>query len=75
MAGFEIGDLSAGSESGLVGQHDRLDSVAEPEFGQYASDVGFHGGFGKVELGADLGIGQAAGDGSKHVEFAWGEHL
>lgn len=60
-------------EAGLVGQHDCLDTVAEAEFGQHAADVRLDGGLAEVELGGDLGIGEAPGEAEQYVALPVGE--
>jgi hypothetical protein len=46
-------------EPGLVGQHDRLDAIAETELLEDVGDVGLDGGLADVQLFADLRVGQA----------------
>ena len=58
---------------GLVGQHDRLDAVAEPELHEHAGDVGLDRRLGDDQLGGDLGVREAAGDELEDLELAGGE--
>jgi hypothetical protein len=44
-------------QSGLVGEHDRLNPVAEAELLEDVRDVRLHGRFADVELLADLCVG------------------
>src|SRR4051795_7364756 len=46
----------------LVGEHDRLDPVAEPELAQHLGDVRLHRLRGDVQGGRDLGVGSAPGE-------------
>ena len=46
----------------LVGEHDRLDPVAEAELLEDVRDVHLHGRFADVDLLADLCVGQAGRD-------------
>jgi hypothetical protein len=39
-----------------------LDPVAESQFAEDATDVGFDGAFGEVELVGDFSVGQVPGD-------------
>ncbi len=49
-------------ETGFVGEDDGLHAVAQVEFLEDASDVGFHGSVADDELGGDLGVREAARD-------------
>jgi hypothetical protein len=60
-------------ESGLVGQHDRLRTVAQPELLQQASDVRLDGRVADEELGADLGVGESARDQAEHLHLPGGQ--
>src|SRR5207248_10818479 len=57
-------------ESRLVREHDCLDAVAEVELLEDVGDVCLDGGVADVELFADLGVREAAGDQAEHVELA-----
>src|SRR5438445_10397655 len=57
-------------ESRLVREDDCLDAVAEVELLEDVSDVCLHRGVADVELSADLGVREAAGDQAKHVALA-----
>lgn len=63
MGAAAAGSALLTSETAYVGENHCLDSVAEAELGQDACDVGLDRGLAEVQLGADLGIGQALGDG------------
>src|SRR6266550_2500352 len=57
-------------ESRLVREHYCLDAVAEVELLEDVRDVCLDGGVADVELSADLGVREAAGDQAEHVELA-----
>jgi len=57
-----VSDYSNLDETGLVGEDDRLDAVAEVEFLEDAGDVGFDGPVANDEFGGDLRVGQATCD-------------
>src|SRR5436309_3277099 len=57
-------------ESRLVREHDNLDAVAEVELLEDVGDVCLDGSVADVELSADLGVREAAGDQAEHVELA-----
>ena len=65
--------VAGSDDAGFVGEDDGLYPVAEVEFGEDAGDVAFHGGVAEVEVGCDLGIGEAAGEEPEDVEFALAE--
>ena len=50
---------AVGYQAVFVGEDDRLDPVAESEFGEHRGDVGLYGGFADEEGGGDLGVGPA----------------
>jgi hypothetical protein len=60
-------------QAGLIGEHHRLDPVAELELGQQVGDVALDGGVADEQLGGDLGIGQAPGDELEDLLLAVGE--
>jgi hypothetical protein len=49
-------------EPALVGQHDRLDAVAQVQLGQDPRDVGLHGRLAEEEALRDLAVRHATGD-------------
>src|SRR5438105_14123543 len=57
-------------EPRLVREDDRLDAVTEVELLEDVRDVRLDGRVADVELSADLGVREAAGDEAKHVELA-----
>ena len=58
---------------GLVGEHDRLDAVAEVELLEDVRDVRLHGRLADEELLPDLGVGEAVGDQAQDLELARGQ--
>src|SRR5688500_18383793 len=54
-------------ESCLVREHDCLHAVTELELLEYVRDVCLDGRVADVELSADLGVREAAGDQPKHL--------
>ena len=60
-------------EPGLVGEHHGLHTVAEAELLEDVGDVRLHRGLADVELGADLRVGQPAGDQAEHLHLALGQ--
>src|SRR5829696_4179484 len=56
-------------EPGLVGEYDRLNAVAKAELLEDVGDVGLHRCLADVELLADLGVGEAAGNQAEDVEL------
>src|SRR3954471_6858127 len=60
-------------ESGLVREHDRLDTVAEVQLLEDVRDVCLDRRVAYVELSANLNVREAAGDQAKHVELALGQ--
>ena len=60
-------------EPGLVGEHDRLDAVAQVELLEDVRDVRLDGRLADVELLADLGVREAAGDQAEDVALALGQ--
>ena len=54
--------IAGGDEAGFVGEYDGLHSVAQPEFHQHTTNVGFHGGFAEDEVSGDLGVGPTLGN-------------
>src|SRR5438128_1112489 len=57
----------------LVREHDCLDAVTKVELLQDVRDVRLDGRVADVELSADLGVREAAGDQAENVELALGE--
>lgn len=53
-----------------MGEEDRVDAVADAELGEQGVDVGLDSAGGEVELVADFGVREAAGDQGEDVEFA-----
>ena len=65
---------SAGhGDAGLVGEHDRLHAVAQPELHQHARDVRLDRRLAHDQLGRDLGVRQPARDELEHLELARGQ--
>ncbi len=56
-----------------VGQHDRLQPVADPELHQDPGDVRLHGALADVEPAGDLGVGAAVGHQPEHLPLALGQ--
>jgi hypothetical protein len=56
-----------------VGEEGDLGTVVEIEFGEYAGNVGFHGGQAHEQLARDLGVGLAPPDGDGDLAFAFAE--
>jgi hypothetical protein len=56
----------------LVGVHDSLHPVPQPELIQHPADVCLDCGLGQEELGGDLGVRQARGDLDEDLPFAGG---
>jgi alkanesulfonate monooxygenase SsuD/methylene tetrahydromethanopterin reductase-like flavin-dependent oxidoreductase (luciferase family) len=54
-------DVPGADQTGLIGEDDGLDPVAQLEFGQEPGHVGLDGRLAEDELGGDLGVAQAAG--------------
>src|SRR5664279_6103200 len=73
VAGISVGTLV--DEPVLVGEDDRLDAVAEFEFGQDPAEVGLHGGLGEHEASGDFLVGSSRGDLAEHLPFAGGESV
>src|SRR5918996_124942 len=67
------GWLISGEEARLVGEHDRLDAVAEIELLEDVRDVCFDGRVADVELLADLRVRETARDEAEHVQLAIGQ--
>jgi hypothetical protein len=57
----------------LVGEHDRLDAVAEVELLEDVRDVGLDRGVADVELLRDLQVGEAVCDQAEDFQFARGQ--
>ena len=60
----------------LVGVHDSLHPVPDPELIQHPAEVCLDRGLGQEELGGDLGVGQArgradAGDWDDAISHYW----
>ena len=73
VTGISVGTFV--DEPVLVGEDDRLDAVAEFQFGQDPAEVGFHGGFGEHEAGGDFLIGSSRGDLAEHLQFPGGQSV
>ncbi len=56
-------------QPGLVGEHGELHPVPQRELGQQPRHVRLHGRLAEEQLGADRGVGHAAGDQAEHVEL------
>ena len=59
----------------LVGVHDSLHPVPEPELIQHPADVCLDCGLGQEELGGDLGVRQARCDLDEDLPFTGGERV
>ena len=57
-------------EPGLVGEHDGLDAVAQPELAQHVGDVGLDRRVAEDERRGDLGVGHAAREQQQHLVLA-----
>ena len=67
--------VARSDDAGLVGEHDRLDAVAEAELHQDARDVRLHRRLRDEERLRDLGVREAARDQAEHLELARGQVL
>ena len=67
--------LSASGEASVVGEQRDLDAVVELELGQQPRDVRLDGRDAHVEVGGDLGVRLALGDGNGDLALAVGETL
>ena len=67
---FGLAPRPGSNRPALVGEHDRLDAVAEVELLEDVRDVRLDGRVADVELLRDLGVGEAAGDQAKDVQLA-----
>jgi SAM-dependent methyltransferase len=67
--------LPGPDEPGLVGQHDRLNAVAEAQLGQDPPDVGLDRGLGDEEPLGDLCVGHALGYQQEHLMLAVGQRV
>jgi hypothetical protein len=63
----------SGDQSVPVGVDDRLDAVAQAEFGEDARDEGLDGLGADDQGGGDLAVGPAVGDEAQDLQFARGE--
>ena len=57
-----LASMGRADQAGVVGGDDELGAVARIEFHEQAADVGLGGGEADVQLGCDLGVGQAEPD-------------
>src|ERR1022692_2907736 len=62
-----------GYQPGFIGEHDRLDAVAQAQLGEYPADMDLHGALGQVQRGRDLAVGHASRDAGEDVLLAAGE--
>ena len=60
-------------DAGLVGEHDGLHAVAQPELHQHARDVRLHRRLAHDQLGRDLRVREPARDELEHLELARGQ--
>src|SRR5512132_546675 len=60
-------------EPGLIGEHDRLDTVTEVELLEDVRHVRLDRGLADVQLPRDLGVREAPGDQAKDISFALAE--
>lgn len=64
---------SAADDTELVGADDRVDSVAEVEFGEYSANVRLDCRLAQVQLCSNLAVGLAARDKYENFAFASGQ--
>ena len=67
--------VAGGDETTLVGEHDCLGAVSEPEFGQDAGDVALDRGGPDVERVGDLGVAGSCAELGEDLTFAVGERV
>ena len=54
-------------EAALVGEHDRLHPVAQPQLGEDVGDVGLDRALADVQVGGELGVALAGGQQLQHL--------
>src|SRR5258708_6807231 len=70
-----LASMGRAEQAGLVGGDDELGAVARIEFHEQAADVGLGGGEADVQLGRDLGVGQAEPDQGQDFALPFGYRL
>ena len=70
-----LASLGRADQAGVVGGDDELGAVACIEFHEQAADVGLGGGEADVQLGCDLGVGQAEPDHGQDFALSFGYRL
>src|SRR3954447_26923640 len=60
-------------ETSLVGEDDRLHSVAQAQLAEHVRDVCLNGSFAEVEVRGELGVALAGGEQAQHLALTFGE--
>jgi hypothetical protein len=66
--------LASRDEPGLIGQHDRLDPVAQSQLAQDPGHVGLHRRLAQRQRRGQLGVAQPPRDQAEHLELPRREH-